>query len=122
MKTARAVGVAGYGAYIPRPRIAAATIASAWGKSADARLPVREKSVPSADEDTVTMEIEAARGAVARSRVSPEAIRAVWVGTESKPYAVKIVAMSSVRAVWLVVPWLVPRMIWCSSMRRGLPV
>ncbi len=89
MKTARAVGVAGYGAYIPRPRIAAATIASAWGKSEDARLPVREKSVPSADEDTVTMAIEAARGALARSRVAPSAIRAVWVGTESKPYAVK---------------------------------
>ena len=48
-----------------------------------------EKSVPSADEDTVTMAIEAARGALARARVPPSSIRAVWVGTESKPYAVK---------------------------------
>jgi hydroxymethylglutaryl-CoA synthase len=89
LKTAREVGIAGYGAYIPRPRIASRTIASAWGRSADARLPVPEKSVPSADEDTVTMAIEAARSALARARVAPSSIRAVWVGTESKPYAVK---------------------------------
>jgi len=89
LKTAREVGIAGYGAYIPRPRISARVIASAWGRSPDTRLPVREKSVPSADEDTVTMAIEAARGALARSRVAPASIRAVWVGTESKPYAVK---------------------------------
>lgn len=89
MKTARAVGIAGYGAYVPRPRIAARTIAAAWGRSPDARLPLREKSVPAADEDTVTMAIEAARGALLRARVLPASIRAVWVGTESKPYAVK---------------------------------
>ncbi len=89
MKTARAVGIAGYGAYVPRPRITARAIAAAWGRSPDARLPLREKSVPSADEDTVTMAIEAARGALLRARVLPASIRAVWVGTESKPYAVK---------------------------------
>ena len=89
MKTARAVGIAGYGAYVPRSRIGARSIASAWGRSPDTRLPVREKSVPAADEDTVTMAIEAARGALLRSRASPSAVRAVWVGTESKPYAVK---------------------------------
>ena len=89
MKTARAVGIAGYGAYVPRPRLGSAVIASAWGRSPDARLPVREKSVPGADEDTVTMAIEASRAALARARVAPSAIRAVWVGTESKPYAVK---------------------------------
>ncbi len=45
--------------------------------------------MPEADEDTVTMAIEASRGALARSGVRPADIRAVWVGTESKPYAVK---------------------------------
>ena len=89
MKTAREVGIAGYGAYVPRSRIAARAIAAAWGRSPDARLPLREKSVPSADEDTVTMAIEAARGALLRAQVNPASIRAVWVGTESKPYAVK---------------------------------
>ncbi|MBI1950545.1 MAG: hydroxymethylglutaryl-CoA synthase [Acidobacteria bacterium] len=89
MKTAREVGIAGYGAYVPRARIAARAIAAAWGRSPDARLPLREKSVPAADEDTVTMAIEAARGALRRARLAPSSIRAVWVGTESKPYAVK---------------------------------
>jgi len=89
MKPARAVGIVGYGAYVPRPRVATRVIAAAWGKDDGARLPVQEKSVPAADEDTVTMAIEAARGAVARAGVDPGDIRAVWVGTESKPYAVK---------------------------------
>jgi hydroxymethylglutaryl-CoA synthase len=35
------------------------------------------------------MSIEAARNALARAGVSPEQIRAVWVGSESHPYAVK---------------------------------
>ncbi len=89
MRAERQVGVVGYGAYVPRPRIRAETIAAAWGRRDDPRLPVREKSVPGPDEDTITMAIEAARNALARSQVTPESIRAVWVGTESKPYAVK---------------------------------
>jgi hydroxymethylglutaryl-CoA synthase len=35
------------------------------------------------------MSIEAARNALARAGVDPHAIRAVWVGSESHPYAVK---------------------------------
>jgi hydroxymethylglutaryl-CoA synthase len=89
MKTARAVGIAGWGAYVPRPRVATRTIAAAWGRADGGRLPVGEKSVPALDEDTVTMAIEAARNAVARAAADPSRIRAVWVGTESKPYAVK---------------------------------
>jgi len=89
MKTAAEVGIVGYGVYVPRPRIATRAIARAWGKGEGGRLPVKEKSVPSPDEDTVTMAIEAARGAVARAGCDPGRIRAVWVGTESKPYAVK---------------------------------
>jgi len=104
MKPARAVGIVGYGAYVPRPRISTRTIASAWGRSADARLPVREKSVPAADEDTVTMAIEAARGALARARTTPASIRAVWVGTESKPYAVKPSSTIVAEAIGAV-PW-----------------
>jgi hydroxymethylglutaryl-CoA synthase len=41
------------------------------------------------DEDTVTMAIEAARNALARAMIAPHDIRAVWVGSESHPYAVK---------------------------------
>ena len=89
MKTTQEVGIVGYGAYVPRPRVPTRAIAAAWGRSDEARLPVREKSVPALDEDSITMSIEAARSAVARARVAPDRIRAVWVGSESKPYAVK---------------------------------
>jgi hydroxymethylglutaryl-CoA synthase len=51
--------------------------------------PIREKAVPGPDEDTATMSIEAARNALARADIDPSAIRAVWVGSESHPYAVK---------------------------------
>jgi hydroxymethylglutaryl-CoA synthase len=50
---------------------------------------VREKSVPGLDEDVVTMSIEAARNALGRARVNPTDLGAVWVGSESHPYAVK---------------------------------
>ncbi len=89
MKTQKEVGIVGYGAYVPRPRIATAAIASAWGRGTAGHPLVREKSVPALDEDTVTMSIEAARGAIARAGVHPDEIRAVWIGSESKPYAVK---------------------------------
>jgi hydroxymethylglutaryl-CoA synthase len=41
------------------------------------------------DEDVITMSIEAARNALARAQIDPSGIRAVWVGSESHPYAVK---------------------------------
>ena len=88
MKPNREVGIAGYGAYVPRYRIRAEEIARVWKGSHDA-LPIREKAVPGPDEDTATMSIEAARNALARAGIEPTQLRAVWVGTESKPYAVK---------------------------------
>ena len=88
MKPTRNVGVVGYGAYVPRYRLPASEIDRVWhGAGEDA--PIREKSVPGLDEDTVTMSIEAARNALARAEIDPAAIRAVWVGSESHPYAVK---------------------------------
>ncbi len=81
------VGVVGYGVYVPRYRIAAAEIARMW--NAGAGLPVEEKSVPGPDEDTITMAIEAGRHALARAGVAAGDLGAVWVGSESHPYAVK---------------------------------
>jgi hydroxymethylglutaryl-CoA synthase len=52
-------------------------------------LPVKEKSVPGKDEDTATMSIEAAKNALSRAQIDCSRIRAVWVGSESPPYAVK---------------------------------
>lgn len=88
MKPARPVGLAGYGAYIPRYRLPAREVARVW-QSGDEGLPVREKAVAGLDEDVATMSIEAARNALARAAVDPAEIRAVWVGSESHPYAVK---------------------------------
>ncbi len=88
MKPKREVGIVGYGAYVPRFRIRAEEIARVWG-GADEGLPIEEKAVPGIDEDTVTMSIEAARNALARAGIEPTQLRAVWVGSESHPYAVK---------------------------------
>lgn len=88
LKTARPVGIVGYGAYLPRYRIKAEEIARVWAQG-NVEPPVREKSVPGLDEDTVTIALEAARNALARARIDPGAIKAVWVGSESHPYAVK---------------------------------
>ncbi|MCI0476828.1 MAG: hydroxymethylglutaryl-CoA synthase, partial [Anaerolineales bacterium] len=88
MKPKRDVGIIGYGAYVPRYRIRAEEIARVWGGAEDG-LPIEEKAVPGLDEDTVTMSIEAARNALARAGIEPQQLRAIWVGSESHPYAVK---------------------------------
>jgi hydroxymethylglutaryl-CoA synthase len=89
MKPEHQVGIIGYGAYVPRYRIPAEQIGRVWtGQSSG--FPIKEKSVPGPDEDTATMAIEAARNALLRSgSIDPQDIRAVWVGSESHPYAVK---------------------------------
>ena len=88
LKPERAVGIVGYGAYIPRYRLPASEVARVWTDGAGG-LPIKEKSVPGLDEDVVTMSIEAARNALRRAEIDPTEIRAVWVGSESHPYAVK---------------------------------
>jgi hydroxymethylglutaryl-CoA synthase len=88
MRPARDVGLIGYGAYVPRFRLPASEVARVWTEGASA-LPIKEKAVPGLDEDVATMSVEAARNAVARGAVNPAEIRAVWVGSESHPYAVK---------------------------------
>jgi hydroxymethylglutaryl-CoA synthase len=88
LKPIREVGIAGYGAYVPRYRLPAREVARVW-KGGEGSLPIQEKAVAGIDEDVITMSIEAARNALARGGVSPSRIRAVWVGSESHPYAVK---------------------------------
>ncbi|MBN1966446.1 MAG: hydroxymethylglutaryl-CoA synthase [Anaerolineae bacterium] len=88
LKPERAVGIAGYGVYVPRYRLSGKEIARIWTGGLGGS-PVREKAVPGLDEDVVTMSIEAARSALARAGIAPTQLRAVWVGSESHPYAVK---------------------------------
>jgi len=88
MKPQRPVGIVGYGAYIPRYRIAAKEIARVW-TGGHGGVPVEAKSVPGPDEDVITMSLEAARNALARAAIPAPALNAVWVGSESHPYSVK---------------------------------
>jgi hydroxymethylglutaryl-CoA synthase len=88
LKPIRDVGIVGYGAYIPRYRLPAREVARIW-KDPEGQGPPGEKAVAGLDEDVVTMSIEAARNAMARATIDPSNIRAVWVGSESHPYAVK---------------------------------
>jgi len=90
MKTSRPVGIVGYGAYVPAYRLPANEISDLWREGQDRLyLPVKQKSVPGKDEDTITMSIEAAKNALCRAGIEARKIGAVWVGSESHPYAVK---------------------------------
>jgi hydroxymethylglutaryl-CoA synthase len=88
LKPVKPVGIIGYGAYVPRYRIPDAEISRIWTGSGKGG-PVKEKSVPGLDEDVVTMSIEAGRNALMRAQIDPQELRAVWIGSESHPYAVK---------------------------------
>lgn len=88
MRPDRQVGIIGYGAYVPRYRLPGTEVSRVWTGSPGGS-PIKEKAVAGLDEDVITMSIEAARNAVARAGIDPQLIRAVWVGSESHPYAVK---------------------------------
>lgn len=85
-------GIIGYGAYIPRYRITPHEISKVWGGEGDRisrGLNLKEKTVPDMDEDVITISVEASRLAVINSGIDPQTIGAIFVGSESKPYAVK---------------------------------
>ena len=97
------VGIVSYCAYNPRYRITPAEIGRVWGvdgKAMGKGLLIHQKSVPSPDEDVVTISTEAARGMMARvPEVDPKDIGAVYVGSESHPYAVKPTATIVAEAI-----------------------
>jgi len=87
-----AVGIVGYGAYVPRYRIKVTEIARAWGWDAQAYrrgLGMEEKAVAARDQDTITLAVEAGRRAVRRAQLDPAKIGAIYIGSESHPYVVK---------------------------------
>ncbi len=86
------IGIIGYGAYLPRYRVQAEVIAKQWGMDPAAiirGLQLNEKTVPGPDEDTITISVAAAKNALKRARIDPKDIGAVYIGSESHPYAVK---------------------------------
>jgi hydroxymethylglutaryl-CoA synthase len=50
---------------------------------------LQEKSVPGPDQDTITMSVEATKNALKRAGIDPKKIGAIYIGSESHPYAVK---------------------------------
>ncbi|MFX0092332.1 MAG: hydroxymethylglutaryl-CoA synthase [Candidatus Hodarchaeota archaeon] len=100
--TKPSAGITSYGVYVPRFRIDVEAIAKVWnedGKKLSRGLNIVEKAVPDLDEDTITISVEAARNALARADIDPSHIDAVYVGSESHPYAVKPSAASVAEAV-----------------------
>ena len=85
------VGICSYGVYIPRYRLKLSDIAAVWGKQGE-RIPnalgVSEKSVAGRDENTVTIGYEAAWRAVKSAGIDAREIGALFMGSESYPYAV----------------------------------
>ena len=77
---------------IPAQKISVEEIAQNWQQ--DPRIikngiGVHEKTVPDVGEDTFTLAFEAGRQAIETSKIQPSQISAVFVGSESHPYAVK---------------------------------
>ena len=86
------VGIVGYGAYVPRYRIKSRDIAIMWGQDPsiiENGLGIIEKAVPGIDEDTITISVEAARHAFKRAGIPATEVGAIYIGSESHPYAVK---------------------------------
>lgn len=86
------IGIVGYGSYVPAYRIKTSTIAAQWGDDASTienGLLMKEKTVPGMDEDTITIAVAAAKIALKRAGIDPKKIGAVYIGSESHPYAVK---------------------------------
>lgn len=95
-------GIVSYGAYVPRYRITPTEIGRVWGSDGESTgqsLNVHRKSVPAPDEDTITISTEALRLALAHGGIDPQTIGAVYVGSESHPYAVKPTATVVAQAV-----------------------
>ncbi len=87
-----ASAIVGFGRYIPKYRIKTSDIARHWEQdpaSLFSSLGVEEKSVAGRDEDSFTLAFEAAKQALEMSKIASYKVSAIFVGSESHPYAVK---------------------------------
>jgi hydroxymethylglutaryl-CoA synthase len=100
--SAEKVGILGYGVYVPLQRIKTELIVRARERKRK-DLPefldkvrngllLRDKSVASMSEDSITIATEAALNAVEMAGIDPQQIGTVAAGSESKPYAVGTIA------------------------------
>ena len=92
-------GIIFTGAAIPRFRIRLGEICRHRQMPDQEKFGEQAKSVPGADEDSATLAAEAAINALRRCGGSPRELRAVFLGSESKPYAVKPAAVTVASAI-----------------------
>lgn len=94
MKKDQSVGIVSYGAYLPKEMILASEVEvgqGAVGSGIPQALMVKQKTVPAKDEDTATMSVAAGEQALTRlaDAETINSVGALFVGSESHPYAVK---------------------------------
>lgn len=95
-------GITGYGAYVPKNRIKTSEIAGVWGEDPariEKGLGISEKAVGGVDEDAATIAVEAAKNALLRAEIKAKELGALYVGSESHPYAVKPTATIVAEAI-----------------------
>lgn len=91
-KKALRSAIIGFGMSIPAKRITTEEIAREWQADAKAikdGIGVAQKSVPDQGEDTFTLAFEAGMQAIETAKIKSSQVSAVFVGSESHPYAVK---------------------------------
>jgi len=95
------VNLLSLGVYIPNLRLDSSELVNNWQHSPQITnsLGVKQKSVANFDEDPLTMAVMASHRALKDSQIDPKSIGAVFVGSESHPYAVK--PTSSMLGWWL---------------------
>jgi len=84
--------IIGFGMYLPTDRIRVSEIAASRNQDGDAisqSIGVQEKTVPGEGEDAFSLAYEAGKQAIDIAKIDPSEISAVFVGSESHPYAVK---------------------------------
>ncbi|MEM4276734.1 MAG: hydroxymethylglutaryl-CoA synthase [Thermoplasmata archaeon] len=85
-----AVGISGYGVYIPRFRIKRDDYVKAWGSFAAAG--VSEKSVMGFDEDVLTAAAKVSRRALESVPVGPEKVTRFALASTTPPYVEKLLS------------------------------
>ncbi len=80
---AQPVRILAVGAAAPALRLAAADVASAWGRSGGKG----QAAVCAPDEDTLTLAAEAAFGALAAGGIEAAGVDGLWWGTSRPPFA-----------------------------------
>jgi hydroxymethylglutaryl-CoA synthase len=78
--------IAAYATYVPRPALTREAAREAWPQMA---MPGSSRTVPSLDEDSLTMAAQAGLDALEAGEIPGERLSAVFLATSTSPYMVK---------------------------------